>query len=120
MQERVAFYRHNRDQMLQSLEKHFKADSLLTDMVSWNHPRGGFFLTMTLPFAMTPELLQQCAEVYGVICCPMPYFSFLPGHAQEIRLSFSAVSPAEIELGIQRLWQFVRARIDALQLSISK
>jgi (S)-3,5-dihydroxyphenylglycine transaminase len=115
IQERISFYRHNRDQMLQSLEKYFKVDPLLTDIVSWNHPHGGFFLTMTLPFAMTPELLQQCAEMYGVICCPMSYFSFLPGHDQEIRLSFSVVSPAEIEEGIQRLWQFVRAHIDVLR-----
>jgi (S)-3,5-dihydroxyphenylglycine transaminase len=119
IQERIAFYRCNRDQMLQSLEKHFKADPLLTDIVSWNHPHGGFFLTMTLPFAMTPELLQQCAEIYGVICCPMLYFSFLPGHALEIRLSFSAVSPDAIEQGIQRLWQFVRAHIDAPHLSLT-
>lgn len=111
VQERNTFYRRNRDQMLQSLAHHFGGDLLLADRVSWNHPHGGLFLTMRLPFAMTTELLQQCAELYGVICCPMSYFAFRPGHEQEIRLSFSVVSPAEIEQGIQKLGNFVKAQV---------
>ena len=53
------------------------------------------------------EMLQICAEEYGVICCPMSFFSLVEGCEDQIRLSFSAVSQDEIERGIAQLWQFV-------------
>lgn len=99
-----AFYRTNRDAMLACLERAFAPDP----RVSWNRPGGGFFLTVTLPFAFGEPELRACAADYGVICCPMAYFSLLPGRDQQVRLSFSYVTPEQIERGIGQLAQFVR------------
>ncbi len=105
------FYRANRDHMLDCLERHFGGDPLLRDQVSWSRPGGGFFLTLTLPFAFTERELRACAADYGVICCPMSYFSLLPGREKQVRLSFSYVSTEQISHGIEQLWRFVRDTI---------
>src|SRR2546423_569596 len=108
LQSKITFYRANRDQMLQSLEEHFSSDALLATRVAWNRPAGGFFLTVALPFAFGTEHLQICAEHYGVICCPMSFFSLSPGREHQVRLSFSAIAPEDIAEGIYRFWKFVR------------
>src|SRR5262249_46841739 len=103
---KVAFYRSNRDLMLACLEQHFHDDPLLADRVSWNRPGGGFFLTVHLPFAFTKERMRTCAERYGVICCPMTFFSLLDKCEDQVRLSFSSVSHEQIERGITQFWRF--------------
>lgn len=107
IQDKIVFYRTNRDWMLTCLEQHFGGDPLLAEKVSWNHPHGGFFLSVNLPFAFTKEAMQSCAENYGVICCPMSFFSLLGRGEKQVRLSFSYVSPDEIERGIFQFWKFV-------------
>ncbi len=113
--ERLQHYRANRDRMLACLERWFAGDDLLAGKVSWNRPRGGLFLTVTLPFAFDDDCLRTCAGQYGVICCPMTYFSFAGGRERQIRLSFSYVTQEQIETGIRSLWQFVRDRVAAGQ-----
>jgi len=102
-----AFYRANRDAMLSALESSFRGAGLGPEKVSWNRPAGGFFLTVDMPFDFGQELVERCAEHYGVICCPMSFFSLAPGRERKIRLSFSYVSPAEIAEGVERLARFV-------------
>ena len=102
-----AFYKANRDAMLNALERSFRGVGLGPEKVSWNRPAGGFFLTVDMPFAFGAELVERCAEHYGVICCPMSFFSLAPGRERQIRLSFSYVSPVEIEDGVERLARFV-------------
>lgn len=99
--------RRNRDQMLACLDRTFGTDPTLRARVSWNRPAGGFFLTMTLPFEMTDQRLQRCARDYQVIVCPMSFFSPMAERRSQIRLSFSYVSPEQIDLGIERLFAFV-------------
>ncbi len=111
IQEKVAFYKQNRDIMLQTLEECFQGDSSLKGGVSWNRPRGGFFLSVHLPFPFTREAMQICAQKYGVICCPMTFFSLSGRCEKQVRLSFSYVSPDEIKQGIQRFWRFVHDRV---------
>jgi (S)-3,5-dihydroxyphenylglycine transaminase len=106
---KVVFYRQNRDQMVNALERTFGAHTTLRSRVRWNRPAGGFFLTMTLPFDFDEESLRRCARDYGVIVCPMAFFSRSQERRQQIRLSFSYVSPAEIDEGIARLFTFVSA-----------
>lgn len=111
VQAKLPFYRTNRDTMLASLTEHFAHDPLLADRVRWSVPGGGFFLTVELPFVFGQAALQTCAEHYGVICCPMTFFSLLPGREHEIRLSFSYVTPHQIKQGIRQLWQFVHDQV---------
>lgn len=111
MQPKLSFYRHNRDRMLAALDRHFNGDPLLAGCVSWNQPGGGFFITVTLPFVFDQTLLRQCAEHYGVICSPIAFFALLPGRENQIRLSFSYVTPEQVDQGVARLWRFVHDQI---------
>ena len=111
MEAKCRFYKANRDRMLECLEEHFGQGSALAGKVTWNRPGGGFFLTVNLPFAFDDECLQVCAGEYGVICCPMPYFSLRAGQEHHIRLSFSYVTPEQIEEGVARLARFIASRI---------
>ncbi|HTQ80456.1 MAG TPA: PLP-dependent aminotransferase family protein, partial [Thermoanaerobaculia bacterium] len=111
---KVDFYRENRDRMLASLEAAFGGDPALAGVVHWNRPEGGFFLTLSLPFDLNDERLTICARDYGVIVCPMSFFSILGragGRNHEVRLAFSYVTPPDIEEGIARLARFVRSQV---------
>jgi (S)-3,5-dihydroxyphenylglycine transaminase len=104
---KIPFYRTNRDRMVACLEER------LGDAagVRWNRPEGGFFLTVWLPFEFDDECLQACARDYGVIVCPMSFFSLSGGRERQVRLSFSYVTEAQIEDGIARFARFVRDRL---------
>lgn len=117
IQPKVRFYRTNRDIMLESLATQFERDPLLAAQVRWNRPQGGFFLTVELPFAFGKEQMQLCAEQYGVICCPMQFFSLLGRCDNQVRLSFSYVSGDEIKAGVARFGAFVRDQV-AKQVSV--
>jgi (S)-3,5-dihydroxyphenylglycine transaminase len=108
MEEKLPFYRTNRDRMVACLDEQLGGLS----GVSWNRPEGGFFLTVTLPFELDEAGLQVAARDYGVIVCPMPFFALSPGREREVRLSFSYVTPEQIEEGIGRFAKFVRERAD--------
>lgn len=107
---KTAFYRTNRDHMLRCLETELGGGSELSGTVRWNRPAGGFFLTVELPFAFDQECLEECAREYGVVCCPMSFFSLAAGREHQIRLSFSYVTPHQIEEGMERLGRFIRDR----------
>jgi (S)-3,5-dihydroxyphenylglycine transaminase len=111
MSRKLPFYRANRDRMLACLAAE------LPGLASWNHPEGGFFLTVDLPFAFDPDCLETCARDFGVICCPMTFFSLGAGREHQIRLSFSYVEAPQIEEGIARLARFVRQRAAAAEVA---
>jgi len=83
----VRLYRASRDRMLERLALEFGRRGL-ADVVAWNRPGGGFFLTLTLPFAFDDGCFRQCAGEYGVVVCPMPFFALGPGRERQVRLSF--------------------------------
>ena len=103
---KVESCRKNRDTMLDALSTHFAG---IRD-VKWNRPRGGFFMVVDLPFAMTDDLLKKCVEEYSVIVCPMSFFCLdEAAAAHQIRLAFSTRTPEEIHEGIARLSNFVKS-----------
>lgn len=106
---KLEFYRRNRDAMIERLE----AELGTIPGVRWNRPAGGFFLTVELPFVFDEACLRTCAADYGVIVCPMSFFTLGGGHERQIRLSFSYVTPEQIEDGVARLARFVRDRLGA-------
>ena len=107
VEERVPFYRANRDCMVRCLREQLGH----TPGVRWNCPEGGFFLTVDLPFVFDDACLESCARDHGVICCPMTYFALTPGRERQVRLSFSYVTPEQIEEGVARFAGFVRQRL---------
>ncbi|HEV8578622.1 MAG TPA: PLP-dependent aminotransferase family protein [Thermoanaerobaculia bacterium] len=109
MAEKLPFYRANRDRMLKCLEECFRG----AQGVRWNRPEGGFFLTLELPFEFTDECLVACARDYGVVVCPMSFFSLTPGRERQVRLAFSYVTGEQIADGVARFAGFVRDRVSA-------
>lgn len=106
VRDKLPFYRANRDRMVACLEERLGG----APGVRWNRPEGGFFLTVWLPFEFDDECLQACARE-GVIVCPMSFFALSPGRERQVRLSFSYVTEAQIEEGIERFARFVRGRL---------
>lgn len=109
MEEKVSFYKANRDRMLACLEESFAG----IDGVRWNRPEGGFFLTLDLPFELTDEGLLACARDHGVVVCPMRFFSLTSGRERQVRLAFSYATPEQITEGVARFARFVGERIAA-------
>jgi (S)-3,5-dihydroxyphenylglycine transaminase len=104
---RLDWCRANRDRMLQSLEKYFGGDVALRDRTRWTRPRGGFFIALSLPFSFGRNEMLVLAQEYGVIVCPMTFFSPSGGFTEQVRLSFSNAEPVDIDTGIRQLHAFV-------------
>ncbi|MFH9426489.1 PLP-dependent aminotransferase family protein [Streptomyces sp. NPDC017529] len=78
--------------------------------VRWNRPAGGFFLGVRVPFRADNAALARSAEDFGVIWTPMHYFHPDGGGLDELRLSISYVTPADIAEGVARLARFIEAQ----------
>jgi (S)-3,5-dihydroxyphenylglycine transaminase len=102
----VAFYRRNRDVLVDALARAFGADP----RCRWSVPEGGFFLTLQLPFRFAQDDLIACASRHGVIPMPMSYFSFGDAHDRVVRLAFSNLEPDAIREGVSRLARYVAER----------
>ncbi len=102
-------YRKKRNAMIMALEKYMPADEGIT----WTRPEGGLFLWLRLPAGIDTEemfpraLEQKVAYVIGNAF-------YIDGRGgNEMRLSFSLGTEAEIEEGIKRLARVVREEIAA-------
>jgi (S)-3,5-dihydroxyphenylglycine transaminase len=104
----VEFYKKNRDHLLECLAEAFPSDENWTKGISWNHPQGGFFLTVTLPVPVDDDLLVLSAQEYGVLFVPMRHFYLESGGRSQLRLSFSYVSQDEIRDGVARLGKLIK------------
>jgi 2-aminoadipate transaminase len=92
-------YRERRDAMLQALTR------TMPDGVGWTEPGGGFFIWLRLPPPLRAEEVARAArESKLLIPVGDPFFAEAPT-GQYLRLAFSYVAPAGIELGIATLAQ---------------
>ncbi len=96
-------YRVKCERMLKALERDMPKG------VEWTRPNGGFFIWVTLPESVDAiEILPRCRAT-GVDYIPGTAF-FTDGRGRRnLRLSFSAVTPEEIDQGIARLAGVIRA-----------
>jgi len=95
-------YQQKCDHMLRALERE------MPEGVSWTKPNGGFFIWLTLPEGISaPAILPECREA-GVDFIPGPAFYGDGSGDRHLRLSYSAVTPEQIDEGIARLAQVVR------------
>jgi DNA-binding transcriptional MocR family regulator len=101
----IAFYRAKRDFMLECMEQYFPAD------VSWNRPRGGFFIFVILPSQMdAAELFQRAVEQKVAFVTGQPFF--VDGSGQNtFRLSFAQAGSDDIEFAIRTLGQLIKGRL---------
>ncbi|MBJ6636771.1 aminotransferase class I/II-fold pyridoxal phosphate-dependent enzyme [Streptomyces sp. DHE7-1] len=98
-------------QTLDSLERHFGSPGQGASQVRWNRPRGGFFMTLHVPFDADEAALTRSAVDHGVIWTPMRYFHPEGGGLRSIRLSYSCLTLGDIDEGVARLARFVRSEI---------
>jgi (S)-3,5-dihydroxyphenylglycine transaminase len=102
-------YQRNRRLMLDGLARRFPPGS----GVGWNAPKGGFFVVVDVPFPAGDEELRQCASEHGVLWTPMHHFFYDGRTRRQIRLSFSSLTPAQINEGLDRLAGYITARAGA-------
>ncbi|NTG38926.1 PLP-dependent aminotransferase family protein [Agrobacterium rhizogenes] len=97
-------YRANRDSMLDALSAR---RDVLPPGVTWNHPQGGFFLSVNVPFHFNRDVVKQCALNSKVIVMPMAFFALNASYDKSLRLAFSSVDAEEISAGIRALSHFI-------------
>jgi 2-aminoadipate transaminase len=103
-----AHYAHKRDVMEQALRRE------LGTSVSWPRPAGGFFLWLTLARSLDADAMIPRAVERGVIYVAGEAF-YVNGEGQNtLRLSFSGVTPDQIDAGVARLALTLRAESAAL------
>ncbi|MFF9179055.1 PLP-dependent aminotransferase family protein [Streptomyces sp. NPDC014793] len=105
-QEKSAHYRQRLAALLAALD-HSLPSGARPEGVSWNRPRGGFFVRLRLPVPVDAGLLERSARQFGVLWTPMSYFHVGDGGGNELRLSCSYLSSQEIREGVRRLAAFV-------------
>ncbi|MFJ9151295.1 aminotransferase class I/II-fold pyridoxal phosphate-dependent enzyme [Streptomyces sp. NPDC102270] len=100
-------YDANLTAVLDTLSRLFPEHERAAHGVSWNHPAGGFFLAVTVPFAADDAALAVSAERYGVVWTPMRYFHPSGGGENVIRLAWSYLTRRQAVEGVERLAAFV-------------
>jgi 2-aminoadipate transaminase len=97
-----ALYRARGVEMDAALTRHFGGRG------EWTAPRGGFFCWLRVPGADTTALAPAVLAA-AVAYVPGEGFFNQPGDVEHLRLSFSRVGLDDIETGIARLADIVRA-----------
>ncbi|MGH3897308.1 MAG: PLP-dependent aminotransferase family protein [Pseudonocardiaceae bacterium] len=103
----ILVYRCNMRQLRDGLARRFPPGR----GVGWNSPKGGFFLTLTVPFRVDDELLEHSAREHGVLWTPMHHFYGGTGGFDQLRLACSTLTSDQIALGLDRLKDFVEERL---------
>jgi len=104
-------YGERRNVMLNALEHFFPHDA------RWTHPKGGLFLWATLPEEIdTMKLMPKAIENKVVYVPGSVFFPDGSGH-NTFRLNFSNAPPEDIELGIRRLGEVLKAELKRPQVS---
>jgi 2-aminoadipate transaminase len=98
-------YCERRDVMLAALSAYFP------ETARWTRPQGGLFLWVTLPEGVDTTLLFKEALEQRVTFVPGTAFHANGGGANMMRLSFSNVTPGQIEESIERLGKLLRAQM---------
>lgn len=90
-------YRERRDATLDALS------TMMPPGVSWTHPRGGFYVWMTLPEGMDAKAMVPRALAHKVAYVPGVGFYADGSGRRELRLSYCFPEPDRIREGIRRL-----------------
>jgi DNA-binding transcriptional MocR family regulator len=101
-----AHYRSHAEAMQTALARHMPLG------VRWTSPQGGMFVWLTLPEGMDgADLLQAALEQERVAFVPGAPFHAVEPAANTLRLSYSLLSPDEIDEGVRRLARVIDARV---------
>jgi len=98
-------YRDKRNAMIHALERYMPDD----ERIWWSKPEGGLFVWMQLPEGIDAGDMLQDAIEHKVAYVPGAA-SFVDGSGQNtLRLSYSLVTEEQIDEGIRRLSEVIRA-----------
>ena len=103
-----ACYQRKRTLMEQALRRE------LGPLVSWNEPKGGFFLWATFADLDTEVLLTRAID-HGVVYVPGSAFYVERADTRHGRLAFSGSSIEQIDAGVRRLASAVQEEREALR-----
>jgi len=106
-------YREKRNAMIDALEKYMPKD----EGIRWTKPDGGLFVWVWLPDGIdTGQMIERAIE--RKVAYVPGAAAFVDGSGQNtMRLSFSSSTTEQIEEGIRRLADVVRAEIAAKAVS---
>jgi 2-aminoadipate transaminase len=90
-------YRERRDATLDALS------TMMPSGVTWTHPRGGFYVWMTLPDGMDSKAMIPRALAHKVAYVPGVGFYSDGSGQRELRLSYCYPDPPRLREGVRRL-----------------
>jgi len=94
-----------RDAMLAALERYFPRES------RWAKPEGGMAVWVRLPEGLNANELLAQAQAQGIYFTPGPRFYASGSRSDALRLSFTTVTPAQIEAGVKSLGKLVEKQM---------
>jgi 2-aminoadipate transaminase len=97
-----ATYRGNRDQMTASLAREMPE-------AIFARPKGGYYVWLALPEGTDGDAVAACAAANGVAIIAGSKFFANPGPKHHVRLAFSHATHAEIDEGVRRVAEALRA-----------
>ncbi len=101
-------YRERRDALLDALSAQLPAGT------TWTHPRGGFYVWVTLPEGLDAKVMQPRALSARVAYVPGVGFYADGSGSRELRLSYCFPEPARIREGVRRLAGVVEQELELL------
>ena len=102
IEKRCAFYRDNRDLMVEMARK------LLPSEVTFEVPGEGFFLWFRMPGTFDAQrMIETSSRDLGVVLVPGPAFSPFGGCRNCMRASFSTANPGGIREGMKRFAEMI-------------
>ncbi len=100
-------YKTRRDAALSALDKYMPSD------VKWTHPKGGFFIWLSLPDNVFAQDVKRVAFQNGVsVAAGDGFFVNAADGAHNLRLAFSCASLNDIDIGIRILAQVIQQASD--------
>ncbi|MDR2973109.1 MAG: PLP-dependent aminotransferase family protein [Propionibacteriaceae bacterium] len=101
-----SMYRERRDAMMRGLIDHMPAGA------TWTHPKGGFFVWLTLPEGFDSDKLSARAITHRVAFTPGTAFYADGLGSRSMRLSYCFPTPERIYEGTRRLGETLREEIE--------
>jgi 2-aminoadipate transaminase len=95
-------YRSNRDRMVAAIEREIPEASFV-------RPHGGYYVWATLPEGSDGDAVAACAAANGVAIIAGSKFFANPGPKHHVRLAFSHATHGEIDEGVRRVAEAMRA-----------
>lgn len=113
IQKNTSYYRAKRDFMLNQMQRHFPP------AVSWNRPRGGFFIFVHLPTGMDAgHLFRRAVEQKVAFVTGQPFY--IDGSGQNtFRLSYAQAEKTAIKFAIQVLGRLIKDSLDRNHTAIA-